>query len=130
MIKVDVYKEGNFAVSAKKIKDIIKSTLEENGVISDFEVDVAIVSEPKMDELVKKYYQKDLDKKHSILTFPSNEMTDPFVSPPDSTNLLGNIVISYAQAVDEAKETERLVDDVVVALVKHGTLHLLGIHHN
>jgi len=43
--------------------------------------------------------------------------------------LLGDIVVSYPQAVKEATEENKLVDDKIVELVLHGLEHLLGNHH-
>jgi len=52
-----------------------------------------------------------------------------FVNPPDEILRLGDIIISYPQAVKQAGENNILVDQEIGNLVKHGVLHLLGIHH-
>ncbi len=130
MIKVEVYKQSGFPVSAKKIRERITQTLESNGISSDFDVSVAVVGSAKMLELGKKYYgENDNSEEHPIFTFPDNEVKEPFTNPPDETTSLGEIVISYPQAVEESKQTGRLVDDIVCDLAEHGSLHLLGIHH-
>ena len=56
MIDITVTKQSTYPVSPKKIKDVVRKTLEENGIISDAEVNVAIVGKEKMDHLNKKYY--------------------------------------------------------------------------
>jgi probable rRNA maturation factor len=53
----------------------------------------------------------------------------PFITPPDDILHLGDIVVSYPQAVREAGEENKMVDDVVEFLILHGLNHLLGIHH-
>lgn len=127
MITITVTKEKNFSVNSKKIKDIVKKTLTENGILSDTDVDVAIVGRKTMDELNEKYY-KDEVYEHPIFTFPETESFD-FNFPPDGKIHLGQIVISYEMAVETAKEKNKLIDDVVTELAEHGSLHLLGIHH-
>ncbi len=127
MINVSVYKESNYPVNSKKVKEVIKKTLEENGIVSDTDVDVAIVGKSKMEEINKTYY-KDEIYEHPIFTFPASE-GGSFDFPPDEKNHLGQIVISYPMAVDTAKEKNKLIDDVVCALAEHGSLHLMGIHH-
>ena len=92
---------------------------------------MAIVGVQKMNELVDEYYKGDPEGQfeHPILTFPSNEIKGKFVTPPGSTPDLGEIVISYSSAVEEANEKGKLVDDVICDLAAHGALHLAGIHH-
>src|SRR6185369_5871668 len=113
MITVSIYKQGNFPVNAKKIKDAVVKTLSDNGILSDCTVDVAIVNEKKMDELNEKYY-KDKVYEHPVFTFPANE-GDPFVFPPDGKMHLGEIVISFPFVVEEARENGKLIDDVAVS---------------
>ena len=127
MITVSVYNQSNFPIKASEVKRVVKKTLEENGMVSDCEVEVALVSESKMDELNKEYY-KDEEYIHPVFTFPETE--GQFVFPPDGKIHLGEIVISYQAVVDRAKEGGKLIDEVVKELVQHGTQHLVGIHHD
>lgn len=133
MITVTVTKQSNFAVSTKKIKDVIKKTLTENGIVSDSLVDVAIVGREKMDELNKEYY-KDEIYEHPVFTFTetmsAGQDSSQFVFPPDGKIHLGQIVINYPMAIETANEKNQLIDDVICQLAEHGALHLLGINHN
>ena len=73
-----------------------------------------------------------IDATTDVLSFPQNDPsqpTAPFVEAPDDVLHLGDIVVSYPQAVLEATEENKLVDDQIVYLVLHGLDHLLGIHH-
>lgn len=132
MISVSVYKQSTYPISSSKVKEKLRNILAREGITSDFSVSVAFVSEKKMEELVDKYYKDDPEKKyiHPILTFPSSEMHDKFVLPKEEFPDLGEIIISYPEAVIEAKESGRLIDEVVMSLVEHGAMHLLGIHHD
>jgi len=52
-----------------------------------------------------------------------------FVLPPDSEPDVGEIVISYPQALRQAAESNRDARDEIAALLAHGVLHLLGYDH-
>lgn len=132
MIEISVYKQGNYAISAAKVKKRLNEVLRREGIVSDFIVSIAFVGEKKMQDLVDKYYKDDPENLyiHPILTFPTNEMTGEFVMPGDVKPDLGEIIISYPEAVATAKETGKLIDDVILSLVEHGAMHLLGHHHD
>ena len=131
MIDISVYKQGNYPIGVKKIKDTVKQTLESQGVVSDSQVEIAIVGQKKMAELIKEFYREDKDLyAHPVLSFPASETQGQFVFPPDGKIHLGEVVVSYPLALEITKKENRLIDEVVSELVEHGMLHLLGIHHN
>lgn len=127
MITVNIFKQGNYPIDAKKLKAVVAKTLADNGIVSDTAVDVAFVGSAKIEELNKNYY-KDKVYEHPIFTFPETEGGE-FIFPPDGILHLGEIVISYPAILEEAKEKGKLIDDVACDLAIHGSLHLVGIHH-
>ncbi len=131
MVNVLVYKQRNFPVSVKKIKEAAAKTLTENGMVSDCEVSIAIVGKPKMSQLSKQYLheEKVFGEDHPVLAFTESEVQGYFVFPPNEKMQVGEIVVSYPKAVEIASKENKLVDDVVCSLVEHGALHLIGIHH-
>lgn len=89
-----------------------------------------VIGDRKMMELNEKH-MKHLGTT-DVLSFPLGNGTGSgagFVNPPDGILRLGDIVVSYPQAVKQAQEHSLLVDDEVCNLVQHGLLHLLGINH-
>jgi probable rRNA maturation factor len=130
MITVLFQTESHFPVDRKKIKEIIEVALV-GQVHRDAEVSVSIVGDRRMRELNKKY--RALDKTTDVLSFglndPTVEIPAEFIEAPDDVLRLGDIVVSYPQAVDEAREENKLVDDQIETLVLHGLDHLLGKHH-
>ena len=123
--KVLIYVESRYKVNRKRIKSAIQFILEEQNIQSPLEISVAIVGDRKMRALNKKYRNK--DKTTNILEFPLHEGEQTVL--PTDINRLGDIVISYPEVIREAVEQEMLVDDRVEELVRHGMMHLLGIHH-
>lgn len=96
----------------------------------DTEVSVSIVGNRKMHYLNKTYRQ--IDAPTDVLSFSLSETGNPaipFVESPDEVLRLGDIVVSFPEAVKEAHDQNQLVDDVIVQLALHGLNHLLGIHH-
>ena len=92
---------------------------------------MSIVGDRRMRQLNKQY--RNIDDTTDVLSFGLNESaekSEPFVEAPDNILRLGDIVVSYPQAITEAAEENKLVDDTIVELVLHGLNHLLGIHHD
>ncbi|MBU4015934.1 rRNA maturation RNase YbeY [Patescibacteria group bacterium] len=124
-VDVLIFVESRYRVDRKRIKSVVFSVLEEQSVKSHLEVSIAIVGDRKMKALNKKYRQKETTT--NILTFPLSEGESTRL-PKDILHL-GDIVISYPQVILEAAAEEMLVDDRMEELVRHGMLHLLGLHH-
>ncbi|MEK7550365.1 MAG: rRNA maturation RNase YbeY [Patescibacteria group bacterium] len=124
MIKVLISKQSNYPVGISNIKKKLSAFFKNHGIVSEAEVSVAIVGEKKMLDIGKKYLK---DKKlHNVLSF---EVKDKFTYPPTGSIQLGEIVVCYPIALNEAKIENVLIDDKVYELVEHGAMHLLGIHH-
>lgn len=122
--------ESHFPVDRKKIKEAIEHALD-GQVHRDAEVSVSVVGDRQMKTLNSKY--RNLDKTTDVLSFglndPADKRNDEFIEAPDDILRLGDIVVSYPQAVEEAREGNKMVDDQIVFLVLHGLDHLLGKHH-
>ncbi len=71
------------------------------------------------------------DRPTDVLSFP---MVGPlptvgFVTAPDGKKHLGEVIVSFPQAVLQAEEHGHPVEREVSILVVHGLLHLLGYDH-
>lgn len=129
MITVLFQTETHFPVSRRKIRQAITEILDKR-IKRDVEIGVSIVGDRRMKDLNKKFRKTDTTT--DVLSFGLNDPTVkgiPFVDTPDNILRLGDIIVSYPQAVLTAAEENKLVDDVVNELVLHGLNHLLGIHH-
>lgn len=129
MITVLFHTESHYPVDRKKISKAIEIALEPQ-VHRNAEVSVSIVGDRRMKQL-NSDYRKVYDTT-DVLSFGLNEPTqkaETFTDMPDNVLRLGDIVISFPQAVKEAIEENKLVDDKVIDLALHGLNHLLGIHH-
>lgn len=127
MIRVSITKQSNFPVSSAALKNRLKDFLTKKGLVSDSNVSVALVSEKKMLDLGQKYLKD--NKVHNVLTFVSEETRGKFAYPPDGAIRLGEIIVCYPKAVEEAKRENKLIENKIVELIEHGAEHLLGMHH-
>lgn len=128
MIKVNVKKQSNYPMSSTKIRKNLKNFLTGHGIVSDAEVSVALVGEKKMLEVGNKYLK---DKfLHNVLSFTADEVSPKFIYPPDGVIHLGEIIVCYPKAFEEAKKENKLIEEKIMELIEHGALHLLGIHHD
>lgn len=127
MLRVYVTRQSRYPANTKLLKERVRRLLTERGA-TDCEVSIALVGERKMRELGKKY-MKD-NTLHEVLSFPASSEKNGFVQPAGEPLILGDIAICYPEARKIAMKRNRMVDDVVGELAEHGTLHLLGIHHD
>jgi len=110
--------------------------LQRNKVFGKVEIGVNIIGDRKMHELNRKY--RGIDSTTDILSFALEDSTQSnlqhiprvgFVAAPDNWLRLGDIVISYPQALEDASFEGISVDEELRTLVEHGINHLLGINH-
>ncbi len=129
MISVLFQTESHFPVKKSVVTDAIANALA-GRLKSPAEVSVTIMGDRRMRELNNTY--RKLDATTDVLSFPQHDPSQPaapFVEMPDGIIRLGDIVVSYPEAVTQAREENKLVDDKIVELVLHGLEHLLGNHH-
>lgn len=128
MIKIYVNKQSNYPVNTPLLKKGLRQFFVSQGMVSDSVVYVSIVGKKKMLSIAKKYFGDD-NVLHNVLSFREQETKTEFKYPPDELINLGEIIISYHKAVEEANQENKLIDDKIYQLAEHGAQHLMGIHH-
>lgn len=130
MISVEIISDSKFPVDRKKIREAVAEVLMEQRIDVDVELCVLVVGTRKMTVLNEKHMKR--SGPTDVLSFPLQDPSDnrPFIVAPDGVLRLGDIVVCYPVAMEQAITSQILVDQAVCDLVKHGTLHLLGIHHD
>lgn len=136
MINIIVSTDPRYDVNKTAIKIAITAVLQRYRIGGKVELGVNIVGDRKMHELNRKY--RGVDSTTDILSFAleDHNLTSlqhipriGFVASPDKWLRLGDIVISYPQALEDAAMDGISVDEEIKTLVEHGVNHLLGIHH-
>lgn len=125
IFSIPIYVESRYKVNRKLLKQTVERVFKEKGMRGSTEVSIAIVGSRKMRELNNKY--RNIDKATNVLSFSQIE-GEATVLPSDML-LLGDVIVCYPIAVDDAARDNMLVDRKIAELVEHGLLHLLGEHH-
>jgi probable rRNA maturation factor len=131
MIRVLITRQSRYPSDTKTIKESVRKVLSGRGA-QDCDISIALVGERKMKELSRDFL-KEKDGVHEVLSFPASGSSKDgvdFETAEDSRLQLGDIVICYPEARKIAIKKNRMMDDVLIELAEHGTLHLLGIHHD
>jgi len=96
------------------------------------ELGLVIANQERVQQLNRGYLGR--DEPTDVLAFSAREEIDaelpPFVQPPDGVLHLGEVIISYPQAVIQAEEHRHSVKREIAILIIHGVLHLLGYEHD
>ena len=137
MINVIVNSDPRYNINKASIRAAVSQILQRHRLLGRIELGINIVGDRKMHELNRKY--RGIDTTTDILSFALEDHNQAslqhiprigFVASPDRWLRLGDIVISYPQALDDASIDGISVDEEIRNLVEHGLSHLLGIHHN
>ena len=112
------------------VKKIVRQVLKTEGVATPYEVSLVFTDSETVKQLNRDY--RGVDEPTDVLAFymlPQKEADDSFALPPDGVTRLGEVIISYPQAVEQAREQGHATEKELALLVIHGILHLLGYDH-
>ncbi len=129
-MEINVLIEGVFEGCPTKdwLRKEAEKVLAAEGVQDAVELSLVITTQEKIQELNKTYRGK--DKPTDVLAFYLESGKDSsFISPPDNVRRLGDVIISFPQAVTQAKEHQHSIKKELTILIIHGILHLLGYDH-
>ena len=129
MININILADAKYPFDRSALREHLTKVLAKYRLTDKVEVEVAVVGKRKMSELHKVYMQ--IPGPTDVLSFPLNDPADdrPFISSPDGVLRLGDIVVCYTVAVEEALEKQCMLDSQIQFLAEHGLMHLLGYHH-
>lgn len=121
MISILISSESRYPVDRKKIRETATNLIKKTG-LEDVEVSVTVVGSRKITQLNRNY--RKIDKVANVLSFPLEQARGP-----DGVLRLGDIIICYPMAREQAGQEEKLVDEKIKELLEHGLKHLLGEHN-
>jgi probable rRNA maturation factor len=130
--EIAVFAEEEFRGVADRgwVKKIVRQVLKAEGVATPYEVSLVFTDSEKVKQLNRDY--RGVDEPTDVLAFymfPQKGADSSFALPPDGVTRLGEVIISYPQAVAQAKEQGHSPQRELALLVIHGILHLLGYDH-
>lgn len=129
MIIINILADSKFPFDREALRVHLEKVLLRYRLSDNVEIDVQVVGKRKMTQLHVDFMN--LPGPTDVLSFPLNDPADstPFVASPDGMLRLGDIVICYPVAVEEALEKQCKLQDQINFLGEHGLMHLLGFHH-
>ncbi len=139
-VSVQVFDEFEGAVCQAWLESVCRAALEQGCVRES--VGLVITDDDTVRALNAEY--RGIDKTTDVLSFaydnegeyygegdaPSDWSADEdFVLPPGESSGLGEVIVSYPQAVRQAREAGHPVELELAHLITHGILHLMGHDH-
>ena len=122
-------------LEASWLQSIAEKVLIAQGIGSKVELGLVIATQERVQQLNQGYLGR--DEPTDVLAFsmlPAEGEIGadfpPFVIPPDGVLHLGEVIISYPQAVIQAGEHLHSIKREIAILIIHGMLHLLGYEHD
>ena len=114
------------------LRRVVEQVLSSENVSPAVELGLVIASQERVQQLNRSYLGR--DEPTDVLAFSTTEEigadSPPFVTPPDGVLHLGEVIISYPQAVIQAEEHQHSIKKEIAILIIHGVLHLLGYEHD
>ncbi|MCK5181854.1 MAG: rRNA maturation RNase YbeY [Dehalococcoidia bacterium] len=129
-IGIHVEREFHGLVDSRWVKRIAKRVLKAEGVAPPYEVSLVFTDSETVRQLNRDY--RGVDKPTDVLAFymlPQKKADSSFALPPDGVTRLGEVIISYPQAAEQAKEQGHSPERELALLIIHGILHLLDYDH-
>ena len=129
-IEISVEEKFRGRVDQGWVERIVQTVLKAEGVAHPYEVSMVFTDSETVQQLNRDY--RGMDEPTDVLAFymlPQGEGDDSFALPPDEVTRLGEVIISYPQAIEQAREQGHSPERELALLIIHGTLHLLGYDH-
>ena len=114
--------QTEFVIDCKKLKGQIKTILLALECEKK-EISILLTDDKKMQKLNKQY--RGQDQTTDVLSFPQNEAESEGLNP----HLLGDVIVSTVTARRQSTDHGLSLEEELVLLLTHGTLHLLGYDH-
>src|SRR5437763_1442763 len=119
----DEYGVTDFPV--QRVIAAIRYVLSRQKAAPGSELTVVITNDEQVRAMNAQY--RGVDAVTDILSFPADPLPDEIEG---EAPYLGDLIIAYPYTTHQAQEAGHGLDDELVLLVIHGTLHLLGFDHD
>ena len=105
------------------LRETAQQVLNFTDIDSKDEITIVLTTNQEIHKLNAQFLGHDYPT--DVLSFPSDE-----IDIDTENNYLGDIIISYERAVEQAQQANHSVEDELKLLLVHGILHLLGFDHD
>ena len=122
---IDIQNDSHYAINPERLQAASTQVLNQHDVEPDTTLSVVFVDNAYIQDVNRQF--RGIDAPTDVLSFPADE---PPVEIEGEPPYLGDLIIAYPYAVDQAAREGHALDDSLALLVVHGTLHLLGYDHD
>lgn len=124
MINLMIKDEYSSSIDSQVIEHTALEVLARHVDMADGDLSIVIEDDERLHALNKEFLG--IDAPTDVLSFPSGEED---VDPETGTLYLGDIIISFERAAEQASASGHNTQSEIQLLVVHGVLHLLGYDH-
>lgn len=123
---IDIQNEFDVqGLPTERMIDAIRLVLDRHEAPLGTTISVVITDDDHVQSLNAEF--RDVDVPTDILSFPADPLPDEMT---EGSPYLGDLIIAYPYTQHQAEEAGHDLNDELVLLVVHGTLHLLGYDHD
>jgi probable rRNA maturation factor len=105
------------------LEQAARATFQHQGISLDVSISIVVTDDPQMQRLNFQFVG--IDVPTDVLSCPAG-----YTDPDSETFYLGDILISYPRAYEQAEKAGHPVESELQLLVVHGILHLAGHDHD
>ena len=118
---------AQYSACEEVFNDLMKKTLSFLSIKDNYIVDVTIIDNQEIHKINKEY--RGVDRPTDVISFAFFDDENESIVKGDAPKSLGQILISYQKAEEQAKEYGHSLNREMSFLFVHGLLHLLGYDH-
>jgi probable rRNA maturation factor len=122
---IDVQNDADYPLDPARLQSAASEVLTQHQAAADSALTIVIVEDVYVRDLNRQY--RNIDAPTDILSFPADPLPDEL---QDDGPYLGDLVIAYPYTVQQAAREGHVLEDTLMLLVVHGTLHVLGYDHD
>lgn len=123
---IEIQNENSYSIDSLALESAVEAVLKRFDVDSESSVTIVLTSNAMVQGLNKQH--RGIDAATDVLSFPA-EPLPPEIAEEENPHL-GDLLIAFPYASEQAKSLNHKLEDSFALLVVHGTLHLLGYDHD
>jgi probable rRNA maturation factor len=129
---INLQNEQNFQVDAARLQAAAQAVIERHEIDQASSLSIVISTNEAVHALNLQH--RGVDAPTDVLSFPADplpeELLEEMEDEDEEPTYLGDLVIAYPYASQQAANLKHDLNDSLALLVVHGTLHLLGYDHD
>lgn len=130
---IDVLDEFGATLPSERITHAIRWVLSQHAAPPGTGVTLVVTNDEQVRALNAQY--RGVDAATDVLSFPAEPLPDDLrrmivEAGGDDALYLGDLIVAYPYTARHAQAAGHALDDELVLLAVHGTLHLLGFEHD